>query len=101
MSGLLAVWKSRNWRTASNKPLENEDLWRRLDAAAQRHEVEWSWVKGHAGNPGNSEAHALAHQGLAEAIARANELPGGTTGHAFDYTIDPDIGPDHVADGTR
>jgi ribonuclease HI len=101
MSGRLAGWKSRNWRTASNKPLENEDLWRRLEAAARRHEVEWLWVKGHAGNPGNEQAHALAHHGLAEAIARATALPVGTTGHAFDYTVDPDIGPDDVADGTR
>jgi ribonuclease HI len=101
MSGLLAAWKSRGWRTTSNKPVENEDLWRRLDAAAQRHEVEWLWVKGHAGNPGNEEAHALAHRGLAEAIARASALAADTTGHAFDYTIGLDSGLAEPAHGAQ
>jgi ribonuclease HI len=98
MSGLLAVWKRKGWRTTSNGAVDNEDLWRRLDAAAQRHEVEWLWVKGHAGNPGNEEAHALAHRGLAEAIARASALAADTTGHAFDYTLGPGVGR---ADGAQ
>jgi len=101
MSGRLAAWKNNHWRTASNKPVENEDLWRRLDAAAQRHDVEWLWVKGHAGNPGNEAAHALAHQGLIEAIARAGALQTNITGHAFDYTTGADVDLHGPADGTR
>ena len=67
----LPTWKRNNWRTASKQPVKNEELWRRLDAAAARHEVEWLWVKGHAGNPGNERADALANKGMAEAIARS------------------------------
>src|SRR5499427_7709099 len=64
----LPTWKRNNWRTASKQPVKNEELWRRLDAAAARHQVEWLWVKGHAGNPGNERADALANRGMAEAI---------------------------------
>jgi ribonuclease HI len=67
----LSTWKRNNWRTASKQPVKNEDLWRRLDAAAARHEVQWLWVKGHAGDPGNERADALAGRGMAEAIARS------------------------------
>jgi ribonuclease HI len=67
----LAGWKRNSWRTASKQPVKNEELWRRLDAAAARHEVEWLWVKGHAGNPGNERADALANRGMADAIARS------------------------------
>jgi ribonuclease HI len=63
----LASWKRNGWRTASKQPVKNEDLWRRLDAAAGRHEVQWLWVKGHAGNPGNERADALANRGMEEA----------------------------------
>jgi ribonuclease HI len=63
----LNSWKRNGWRTASKQPVKNEDLWRRLDAAAARHEVHWLWVKGHAGNPGNERADALANRGMAEA----------------------------------
>jgi ribonuclease HI len=65
----LNSWKRNGWRTASKQPVKNEDLWRRLDAAAARHEVHWLWVKGHAGNPGNERADALANLGMAEARA--------------------------------
>ena len=58
-------WKRNNWRTASKKPVKNEDLWRRLDQAQSRHEVTWEWVKGHAGHPENERADALARQGMA------------------------------------
>lgn len=57
-------WKAKGWKTASKKPVKNVDLWQRLDAALQPHEVEWIWVKGHAGNPGNERADELARQGL-------------------------------------
>jgi ribonuclease HI len=59
-------WKKRGWKTASRRPVKNVDLWQRLDTAAASHEVEWKWVKGHAGNPGNERADALANEGMAE-----------------------------------
>ena len=73
----LPTWKRNNWRTASKQPVKNEGLWRRLDAAAARHEVEWLWVKGHAGNPGNERADALANHGMADAIAQSRQRSGG------------------------
>ena len=61
----LRSWKRDNWRTATKKPVKNEDLWRRLDEAAARHQVTWTWVKGHAGHPENERADALARAGMA------------------------------------
>ncbi len=58
-------WKRNGWKTAAKKPVKNEDLWRRLDAAAARHDVTWQWVKGHAGHPENERADALARAGMA------------------------------------
>jgi ribonuclease HI len=63
----LAGWKRNGWRTADRQPVKNADLWQRLDAAAARHDVEWRWVKGHAGDPGNERADALANVGMAAA----------------------------------
>ncbi|WP_395670668.1 ribonuclease HI [Phenylobacterium sp.] len=60
-------WKKRGWLTADKKPVKNDDLWKRLDAARLRHEVDWRWVKGHAGHELNERADALARQGLEEA----------------------------------
>lgn len=71
MQGLnewMPAWKKRGWRTADRKPVKNQDLWQRLDAAAQRHKIEWRWVKGHNGNPGNEAADQLANAGLEEAL---------------------------------
>jgi len=62
----LANWKKRGWKTANNKPVKNEDLWRRLDQAIQRHRIEWIWVKGHAGDHGNERADSLANKGIDE-----------------------------------
>ena len=59
-------WKRKGWRTADKKPVKNEDLWRRLDELAARHEIEWHWVKGHAGHPENERADALANKGIPE-----------------------------------
>jgi ribonuclease HI len=59
-------WKRRNWRTADKKPVKNVDLWQRLEAALERHEVQWIWVKGHAGHLENERADALARQAIAE-----------------------------------
>ena len=64
-------WKKRGWLTADKKPVKNEDLWRRLDAARARHEVSWKWVKGHAGHPLNERADALARRGLKETLTAA------------------------------
>ena len=57
-------WKRRGWRTADKKPVKNADLWERLDALAARHDVEWHWVKGHAGHPENERADELANKGI-------------------------------------
>ena len=61
-------WKKRGWKTASRKPVKNEDLWRRLDTALLPHEVYWHWVKGHAGHRENERADELARQGLTNAL---------------------------------
>ncbi|MES0809613.1 ribonuclease HI [Roseibium sp. SCPC15] len=58
-------WKRKNWRTAANKPVKNADLWQALDAARDRHDVTWHWVKGHAGHPDNERADELARGGMA------------------------------------
>ncbi|MGH3398320.1 MAG: RNase H family protein, partial [Streptosporangiaceae bacterium] len=63
----LAGWKRNGWVTTDKKPVKNADLWRRLDTAGQRHDVQWFWVKGHAGHPENERADALAVQGSEEA----------------------------------
>lgn len=60
----MSNWKKRGWRTAANKPVKNEDLWRRLDAALGGHEVKWKWVKGHSGDAGNDRADELANLGI-------------------------------------
>jgi ribonuclease HI len=60
-------WKQRGWRTADKQPVKNAELWRRLDDLAQGHRVSWHWVKGHAGDPGNERADALANRGVAAA----------------------------------
>jgi ribonuclease HI len=57
-------WKQNGWRTANRKPVKNVDLWQRLEAALNRHDVEWHWVKGHAGHPENERADALARGGI-------------------------------------
>ena len=57
-------WKRRGWRTADNKPVKNDDLWKHLDELARNHRVEWHWVRGHDGHPGNERADALANKGV-------------------------------------
>ncbi|WP_440053637.1 ribonuclease HI [Pseudoalteromonas sp. T1lg65] len=58
----LANWKKRNWKTAAKQPVKNVDLWQRLDAATQRHQITWKWVKGHAGNKYNELVDDLARE---------------------------------------
>jgi len=57
-------WKRRGWRTASNQAVKNVDLWQRLDALTQAHQIDWRWVRGHAGDKGNERADALANRGV-------------------------------------
>jgi ribonuclease HI len=63
----MAGWQRNGWQTKERKPVKNVDLWQRLAEAVARHEIEWLWVKGHAGDPGNERADALANLGVAEA----------------------------------
>ncbi len=65
----LEDWRRRGWKTAARKPVKNQDLWQRLDALTGRHEIEWHWVKGHAGDPGNERADQLANRGIDERMA--------------------------------
>ncbi|HZR02631.1 MAG TPA: ribonuclease HI [Burkholderiales bacterium] len=61
-------WKRRGWRTADKKPVKNEDLWKRLDELAAIHQIDWIWVKGHAGHEGNERADVLANLGVSEVL---------------------------------
>ena len=65
----LPGWKARGWRTASKQPVKNVDLWQQLDERVQTggHQIEWRWVKGHAGDPGNERADSLANRGVTHA----------------------------------
>jgi ribonuclease HI len=65
----LPAWRARGWRTASRKPVKNQDLWQALASQAERHEVSWHWVKGHAGHPENERADALANVGVDAVLA--------------------------------
>ena len=56
-------WKAKNWRTANKQPVKNVDLWQALEEQIARHEIEWRWVKGHAGIEGNEKADQLANKG--------------------------------------
>ncbi len=60
----LANWKKRNWITAARKPVKNRDLWEALDEQINQHRINWHWVKGHAGNPGNEQADLLANKAI-------------------------------------
>ncbi len=60
----IHAWKARGWKTASKKPVKNQDLWRRLKTAIEPHQIEWFWVKGHAGHPENERADALARDAI-------------------------------------
>jgi len=66
------AWQKKGWKTADNKAVKNEDLWRRLIEAAQRHQVSWHWVRGHDGHEENERADALARRGLEEALLPNN-----------------------------
>jgi ribonuclease HI len=61
-------WKKRGWKTADGKPVKNQELWQRLEALSSLHSIDWRWVKGHAGDPGNEKADELANQGVEQAL---------------------------------
>jgi len=67
-------WKLRSWQTSDKKPVKNDDLWRELDFLAQQHQIEWIWVKGHAGNTGNERADVLANKGVDQVLNKASAL---------------------------
>ncbi len=65
----LPGWKKKNWKTAAGKPVKNVDLWQKLDEQLAAHDVEWKWVKGHAGHTENERVDALANKGIDELLA--------------------------------
>ncbi|MEN1926230.1 ribonuclease HI [Luteimonas sp. MJ293] len=70
----MANWLRRNWRTAAGAPVKNQDLWQRLHAAAQRHTVDWRWVKGHSGDPDNERVDTLARDQAERCKARLSAV---------------------------
>ena len=64
ISEWIVGWKARGWRSADKKPVKNADLWQELDEATRRHDIQWRWVKGHAGHEGNERADRLANKGV-------------------------------------
>lgn len=73
VSEWLSAWKLRNWRTSDKKPVKNEDLWKMLDQLTQHHEIEWCWVRGHAGHIDNERADQLANRGVAMMISEEQQ----------------------------
>ena len=69
----VRAWRARDWRTADRKPVKNQDLWQALSELAERHDVEWHWVRGHSGHQENERADALANRGLEEGLAAAGD----------------------------
>jgi ribonuclease HI len=66
----LARWKKNGWKTVTRQPVKNEDLWRRLDKAASKHDIHWKWVKGHSGHPENERADQLANEAIDELLVK-------------------------------
>jgi len=69
----VRAWRARDWRTADRKPVKNKNMWQALSELAERHDVEWHWVRGHSGHPENERADELANRGLDETLAAARE----------------------------
>lgn len=65
----LASWKQRGWKTAGKKPVKNQDLWQRLEAATHTHKIHWQWIRGHTGHPENERADRLANRAIDEMLA--------------------------------
>ena len=80
ISEWIHSWKNRGWKTAAKQPVKNEDLWRRLDALAVGHRLEWRWVKGHSGHPDNERVDALARAGLEQSRCAGKAVGGPVEG---------------------
>jgi ribonuclease HI len=65
----ISAWKRRGWKTADKKPVKNQDLWQRLEAATHKHHIRWQWIKGHSGHEENERADALANRAIDELLA--------------------------------
>lgn len=78
ISEWIIGWKARNWRTSDKKPVKNDDLWRELDRLVQQHEIQWIWVKGHAGHAGNERADMLANKGVEQLMNSPSLLKNST-----------------------
>ena len=87
----MRSWKAKGWQTSARKPVRNVDLWQRLDAAQSVHDVQWTWVKGHAGHPENERADKLARQGMAR-FKKRKSGQGSQSGAGPDETR-PDAAP--------
>ena len=72
----LEPWKARGWKTADKKPVKNQDLWEVLDGEVSKHRIEWHWVKGHSGIPGNERCDALANAAIDTLLAVDSRQPG-------------------------
>ena len=77
VTGWMENWKRNGWRTSDKKPVKNDDLWRRLDEARARHQIDWRWVKGHAGDEMNERADELARRGMAPFLPDKTKAAGG------------------------
>lgn len=69
----IAGWKRKQWMTSKKEPVKNQDLWRRLDAACQSHQVQWHWVKGHAGHPENERCDVIARAAAEDSSTQSND----------------------------
>jgi len=72
----LPNWKRRGWKTADKKPVKNQDLWQRLEAAADKHQVQWKWIKGHSGHAENERADKLANRAIDQMLNTSRSHPG-------------------------
>jgi ribonuclease HI len=72
ISEWVASWKQRGWKTADKKPVKNQDLWERLDALAEQHNLEWHWVRGHSGVEGNERVDQLANEAIDAMLSRSH-----------------------------
>lgn len=76
ITGWIVGWRRNGWKTADRKPVKNTELWQALDAAARHHEIEWRWIKGHAGHAENERADQLARAAIAAMRAGGSPPPG-------------------------
>jgi ribonuclease HI len=75
ITGWIEKWKRNGWRTSQKEPVKNKDLWEALEEAAQRHEIEWMWVRGHQGHPENERCDALARDAITQNVSKQPSQP--------------------------